>query len=345
MSPTAEPAAKGGGPPASEPAAKEGRSAEPRDASGRERCSCCSQDDFFQLYDVFCAIDCRGTGFAIRGDFFKALGEHGAGLQFQRAVRRAALHAHFHVTARDLTLQEYLLRALPLATPEDRQRMACWAAHRRAYRAIMQPGFDGSEDAFHAAFEPLAEGDGDVPLEQLVRSRLLDRHELRDALPAGWKDRAALSLEECVEHLRLPLLSRFFSRQERLALGDRTAAEGAVDDAADEDGRPRLTAAAPETPRGVPSPARRRLRRQGAELRMRFAGVATPGDTGRRWVSETPRGRSESAEAAELPLLPPAPSAPSSPAKVPGTSHVHRRHAPAASARQAWAPRAQPLSR
>merc|ERR1719446_257240 len=81
-----------------------------------ERCSCCTKEEFWVIYDVF----------------VWALSAHGTSIEFQRVVRRSRLSAYFKSTARDICLQEFIFRIFPNASATDILKMHRWVDLRKA---------------------------------------------------------------------------------------------------------------------------------------------------------------------------------------------------------------------
>mmetsp|Transcript_34645 Transcript_34645/g.97188 ORF Transcript_34645/g.97188 Transcript_34645/m.97188 type:complete len:351 (+) Transcript_34645:96-1148(+) len=145
-----------------------------------ERCDCCSKEDFWSLFDVFESMDRRGCGTICRADFVWALSALGASSEYQRAVRRTKLAAHFRATVHEVSLEDFIRLAFPCISAHDVARMQRWAALRRA-RNVLSRSADArpDEEDLHAAFALLACGPGGqaVPAGDLVRAGIITRQE------------------------------------------------------------------------------------------------------------------------------------------------------------------------
>lgn len=145
----------------------------------RERCGCCSKEDFWALFDVFDAMDRGGVGAVSRADFFWALKALGHSAEFQKALNKAALSAHFHKTARELPLESFVRRALRTATEQDIACMLRWANVRKAHNMVKSTGFKATRAQLQRAFELLdQEGTGCLAANELVHARLLSPEDL-----------------------------------------------------------------------------------------------------------------------------------------------------------------------
>jgi len=155
-----------------------------------ERCSCCAKEEFWVVYDVFVLMDRQGEGCVRRGDFVWSLGAHGASVDFQRVVRRSRLSAYFKATARDIPLEEFMLRYFPNANDTDIMKMHRWVNLRRAYSLVKQHEFQGSHEEMKQVFSFLEEDCcGNVSACELIRAQILSRTEV-----------LAIQLPSCVLH-------------------------------------------------------------------------------------------------------------------------------------------------
>lgn len=192
-----------------------------------ERCGCCTKEVFWAFYDVFAKMDRRGVGAASRSDFVWALSALGTDLVFQKAARRATLSAHFHDSAEDLPLAEFMLRVLPPATSADLERMSHWAELRQAHRILTKPSFGGNRDELWRAYLLLkgAECSG-LPIEEMQRAHLLTAEELRASVPS---EAASQPLPfELFAELLGPLLHAKFARTPSEASAESRTEESAA---------------------------------------------------------------------------------------------------------------------
>lgn len=151
-----------------------------------ERCSCCTKDEFWLIYDVFASMNRRKEEDSVsRVDFVWSLSAHGASVDFQRVVRRAGLSAFFKSTARNITLVEFIRRIFPNATGMDVLKMQRWACLRKARKLLMNSEFTASPEEFRQVFSLLEEGSsGIINAIDLLRAQILSRVEILAVLPA-----------------------------------------------------------------------------------------------------------------------------------------------------------------
>lgn len=132
-----------------------------------------------------------------RVDFVWALGAHGASIEFQKVVRRSRLSAYFKSTARDICLQDFILRIFPNATAEDLVKMQRWVNLRKAWKVVTNPEFEElvasrsrkSHNELKHVFALLEEDcSGSVSVNQLVRAQILSRDEVLKMLPPMQED-------------------------------------------------------------------------------------------------------------------------------------------------------------
>jgi len=150
-----------------------------------DRCSCCTRDEFWVVYDIFTCMDRRQEGSVRRGDFVWSLSAYGANVEFQRIVRKSRLSAYFKSTAREITLEEFVRRVFPNTTPTDVTKIQRWISLRRARNIVTSAeGFGASPEALKEVFALLdEEGSGTVSTHELMRAQILTRAEAFAMLP------------------------------------------------------------------------------------------------------------------------------------------------------------------
>lgn len=152
-----------------------------------ERCSCCTKEDFWSLFDTFQDMDRDQSGVIGRRDFVWALRELGAGIEFHKAANKAKLAAHFHKSARELPLEGFIRRAFPTCTDAEVTRMLRWANLRRAHNLLVSVNFKATETELSQVFAYLDEdSSGTVPLREVIRAKILSREEAAVAFPSQW---------------------------------------------------------------------------------------------------------------------------------------------------------------
>lgn len=163
-----------------------------------ERCSCCTKDDFWSFFDIFQAMDRRGTGAVQRADFGWALAELGAKLEFQRTAHKARISAYFTETARDLSSEEFIRRCFPSASPGDLSRMQRWAELRKARNRLASGNFEVSETSLREVYSLLEDDEHNVSAADLMRARIVTREEVLMSMP-GQRVASPLSFESFCE--------------------------------------------------------------------------------------------------------------------------------------------------
>lgn len=147
-----------------------------------ERCSCCTMDDFWKMYDSFKLMDKRGCGSVRRCDFYEASTEH-LTLEMQRTIQKADLHRRFRSNAAELTLQELLGRLWPNATESDQKKMTDWTKLREASTILLDPSFQGTRQDLKRIFDLLdADGSQTLSMGELVRARIITKGESQNLL-------------------------------------------------------------------------------------------------------------------------------------------------------------------
>jgi len=173
-----------------------------------ERCSCCSKEEFWIVYDIFASMDRRHEDSVRRGDFLWALSTHGASVDFQRVIRRSGLSTYFKETARDISLEDFLHRIFPSATSMDILKMQRWTSLRKARNMLTSAEFSATRLEFGRVFSLLEEGCcGTIAATELLRAQILSRVEVLAVLPATveWD----LSLDDFNEHVMPHLVNRY----------------------------------------------------------------------------------------------------------------------------------------
>jgi Ca2+-binding EF-hand superfamily protein len=151
-----------------------------------DRCSCCTKEEFWILYDVFASMDRRGDGSVSRSDFLWALSAHGACIDFQKIIRRSQLSAYFKSTARDISLEEFAHRIFPNATAIDVLKMQRWMSWRKAKKMVTSDVFRGTREQLKQVFSFLEEDScGTISASDLWRSQILSRDEVLAMAPSA----------------------------------------------------------------------------------------------------------------------------------------------------------------
>lgn len=150
-----------------------------------ERCSVCTKEEFWVIYDIFAAMDRQGDDSIRRGDFVWALSAHGVSVDFQRIVRKAGLSAYFKATARHISLEDFMRRIFPSAIEIDILKMQRWTGLRKARNVLTSPQFGATAEEFRQVFSFLEECcTGTIAATDLLRAQILSRIEVLAVLPA-----------------------------------------------------------------------------------------------------------------------------------------------------------------
>lgn len=188
--------------------------ATPRDEN--EYCSCCSMEVFWTAYDIFHAMDGRRANAITRSDYFGALRQLGAGLDFRRLVKRAALHDYFRGTAQELRLQEFISRVFPCLTPADVELLGTWTLFRKAWHLVNAESFRASGDNLQQLFDILTgvssckevgAFETRLPISFLTRARILSERETKLALTK--EVRSWLTFEEFSQYFQAVLSKKY----------------------------------------------------------------------------------------------------------------------------------------
>lgn len=154
-------------------------------------------------------MDRRGVDAVRRIDFVWALSALGASVNFQKTCRRAGLPAHFHDTAKDLSLEEFLRLLLPTLTASDMECMFRWGELRKALNKLMCPGFKAVSEELQDVFQLLCEaGNRRCPLGALIQAEILTQEELQKALPRTF-DSPHISFDDFKSYLQPVLHDKF----------------------------------------------------------------------------------------------------------------------------------------
>lgn len=157
------------------------------DAADIERCSCCTIDDFWKIYDSFRLMDRRACGSVRRCDFYEAITEH-VTLDMRRTMTRGDLHERFRSCASDMTLAELLGRVWPTITDGDRKMIGHWAKLRDASSVTSCSSFQGTREDLKRIFDLLdVECSQSLSMHDLVRARILTKDESHNLLKDWYK--------------------------------------------------------------------------------------------------------------------------------------------------------------
>jgi len=152
-----------------------------------ERCSCCTIDDFWKIYDSFVLMDKRACGSVRRGDFYEAISEH-VTVDMRRTMVMADLQSRFRSSATEMTLAELLGRVWPMITDGDRKMMMNWAKLRDASAILKASSFQGTREDLKRIFDfleaanPQVSGSQSLSMGELVRARILTKDESQKLL-------------------------------------------------------------------------------------------------------------------------------------------------------------------
>lgn len=195
-----------------------------------ERCSCCTKEEFWLIYDVFASMNRRKEEDSVsRVDFVWSLSAHGASVDFQRVVRRAGLSAYFKATARDITFEEFMRRIFPNATGMDVLKMQRWTCLRKARSILTNSEFAASPEEFRQVFSLLEEGcSGIISAYDLLRAQILSRVEVLAVLPATveWD----LSLDDFLENVVPVLFKKYVEGVEATSWAESVAEDSLHDE-------------------------------------------------------------------------------------------------------------------
>lgn len=136
-----------------------------------ERCGRCSRQEMWAAYDVFHSMDKRGENKISRHDYLETMSNYPT-LDKLKVLKRSALEGRFRENAKDVSLEEFLLRIWPQATEEDMKKMLHWAKMRDAQELVRAGNYTGKKEKLQQIFDLL---DKD-------HNHLLDGNELKSIL-------------------------------------------------------------------------------------------------------------------------------------------------------------------
>jgi len=197
-----------------------------------ERCSCCTKEEFWTLFDVFACMDRRQQGEGLyckyrmqtsvpcwrqqgairRGDFVWALGAHGSSVEFQKVVRRSRLFAYFKSTAQDISFGEFVNRIFPnpnaMEKEMDAQKMLRWVSLRKARNLLTSREFKGSCEELTQVFNLLqVDCSSTISANELLRADILSHAEVLAILPLSGE--VQMSFDDFQDIVTPVLLSKF----------------------------------------------------------------------------------------------------------------------------------------
>jgi len=179
-----------------------------------DRCTCCTKDEFWVIYDVFACMDRRQEDSVSRRDFVWALSAHGASVEFQKVVRRSQIGAYFKSTARDISIEEFMRRSFPNANAIDVLKMQRWVSLRKAYNLLTSSGFTANQNEFEQVFSFLEDGcTGTISATELLRANILSRVDVKTMLPTNGALR--MSFDEFRENLAVLLIEKYLSEDNK----------------------------------------------------------------------------------------------------------------------------------
>lgn len=152
-----------------------------------ERCSCCTMEEYWKIYDSFRLMDKRGCGSVRRSDFYEASTEH-ITFDMCRTISRANLHQRYRSSAAEMTLKELVDLVWPNVSDADRIQMSNWAKLRNAWSILTDSAFQGNREELKKIFDLLnSEGDDMLSISDLVRARILTKVESQNLLAQWYK--------------------------------------------------------------------------------------------------------------------------------------------------------------
>lgn len=151
-----------------------------------ERCSRCTKEEMWAVYDVFRSMD-RGRKHKIsRQDFFHPDNHKSPTLIELRTLRKARLDERFRNSAEDITLEEFLSLVFPGCSQRDLRTMKRWARLKDAQEVLRDPKFRGEAPELRRIFDLLDEnGDESLSLDELERAGILTKSEIAILLRGG----------------------------------------------------------------------------------------------------------------------------------------------------------------
>merc|ERR1711904_208200 len=156
-------------------------------SSDVERCSCCTIDDFWMVYDSFRLMDKRECGSVRRCDFYEASTEY-VTLEMRRTITKGNLHERFRSSPAELKLEELLHRIWPNATDDDRKKMVNWTKLRDASTVLSDSSFKATREELKRIFDLLdADGSQTLSMGELVRARIITKRESQNLLAKWYK--------------------------------------------------------------------------------------------------------------------------------------------------------------
>jgi Ca2+-binding EF-hand superfamily protein len=147
-----------------------------------ERCSRCTKEEMWAVYDVFRSLDMGRKHRITRKDFFNRDEPKRPTLMELRVLQRSKLDDRFRHSAEDITLAEFLQLMWPGCSQEEIELMMHWARLRDAQSVLREPKFRGEISDLKKVFDLLDEdNDGNLSMAELNRAGILSKQEI-DAL-------------------------------------------------------------------------------------------------------------------------------------------------------------------
>lgn len=137
-----------------------------------------------------------------------ALRSLGAGLDFQRAVKKAGLSTYFRSTTQELPLEDFIQRVFPCQMPADVECIWEWVNLRKAWHMVNEAEFRGEFDEMKQIFNVLAGSrEANLLLSSLHRALIFTEAETRGALTK--EVRTSLNFEEFLKYFQPELAKKY----------------------------------------------------------------------------------------------------------------------------------------
>lgn len=186
-----------------------------------ERCSRCTKEEMWAVYDVFRTMDEARKHRISRKNFFNPDRLGGPSLMELRVLRKARLDERFRHSAEDITLEEFLQLVFPGCSRGDVQKMMHWARLKDAQAVLRDPKFRAEVPQLRQIFDILDEnGDENLSMTELERAGILTKSEIAALLRGSNRDSVKFNcnFQEFLAVVQTHLKDTYVSTETRRAM-------------------------------------------------------------------------------------------------------------------------------
>lgn len=178
---------------------------QPRRPRNSERCSRCTKDVLWMVYDVYAAMLRKGRESVSRSDYIASLKEFPT-VEKLRVIRHSNIEARFRKSSDPVTLHEFLRMVWPSASDDEIKLMERWGQLREAQRVLRDRNFRADEAEMKRIFTLLDDNDDrTLTVGELYRSNILTPKEIKSILRVDGLDKRVTFDEfrsACQPHLK-----------------------------------------------------------------------------------------------------------------------------------------------